>query len=295
LLPTFPFLRLDSKTNREAVLLVRAVDESTQDGTRRLSRDDTHALIERALWRDIDMAEVRRFVEAVGLGGDLPGTCDGEIRDLLSSAIERSELVAVSSGAVGSAVGPVASEGLRLVDEIARALGGREFRLGAEIYSVALGANVARSRDRQSFVVLTRREAIEVLSAAQPGVPVRLRALLDRARALLGPGGASLEYDGVVLIRRAKRAVPPPPAEVPSVTPSQVRTLIQKTWIEIDVAFDDGTPYAGSVQVTLPDGRVTNATTNAKGVLRLDGIAPGQCKVSFPAVDAAWGQVAEDS
>jgi len=58
----------------------------------------------------------------------------------------------------------------------------------------------------------------------------------------------------------------------------------KKSWIEIVLVDDKNKPMAGEpYQVTLPDGQtVAQGTLNEKGYARVDGIEPGECKVTFP-------------
>jgi hypothetical protein len=58
----------------------------------------------------------------------------------------------------------------------------------------------------------------------------------------------------------------------------------KKSWIEIELRDDKQMPIAGEpYQVTLPDGEtVAEGTLDEKGYARVDGIDPGQCKVTFP-------------
>lgn len=73
------------------------------------------------------------------------------------------------------------------------------------------------------------------------------------------------------------------PADEPPMTPSQLRTKIAPTdWIQVDVIYDDGTPYDGTCSVVLPNGRKVDGAPDEKGTLRFDGIDPGSCQVTFP-------------
>ena len=83
---------------------------------------------------------------------------------------------------------------------------------------------------------------------------------------------------------------PPPPRDVskPVVTPSQARPPEkEKDWIEVKILFEDGTAFDGDCVIVLPDGRKTDGAPNDAGVVRIDGLDPGSCKLSFPSLDAA--------
>jgi type VI secretion system secreted protein VgrG len=66
-------------------------------------------------------------------------------------------------------------------------------------------------------------------------------------------------------------------------------------WVEIVLIDDEGRPAAGEVyRVRLPDGSVAEGVLGFGGTLRLEGIDPGDCEVSFPNLDAgSWERLEE--
>ena len=64
----------------------------------------------------------------------------------------------------------------------------------------------------------------------------------------------------------------------------------KKSWIEIELVDEEGNPVPGEAyKVTLPDGTVDSGTLDDKGLVRIDGIEPGTCKITFPNLDKdAW-------
>jgi hypothetical protein len=64
----------------------------------------------------------------------------------------------------------------------------------------------------------------------------------------------------------------------------------RKTWVEIELLGMDGSPIPGEAyKVTLPDGAVKEGRLDDRGRARVDNIDPGQCEVTFPALDEeAW-------
>ena len=65
----------------------------------------------------------------------------------------------------------------------------------------------------------------------------------------------------------------------------------KKSWIEFEMVDGDNKPVTGvAYRVTLPDGEtVTEGTLDEKGSARIEGIAPGSCKITFPKLDqGAW-------
>ena len=61
----------------------------------------------------------------------------------------------------------------------------------------------------------------------------------------------------------------------------------KKSWIEIKLVDEEGKPIPGErYRVTLADGEtVAEGTLDEKGFARVDGIEPGSCKITFPALD----------
>ena len=61
-------------------------------------------------------------------------------------------------------------------------------------------------------------------------------------------------------------------------------------WIEIEMVDEAGEPVPGEkYKIETPDGQISEGTLGSDGKARLDGIEPGNCKVSCPELDAeAW-------
>lgn len=64
----------------------------------------------------------------------------------------------------------------------------------------------------------------------------------------------------------------------------------KKSWIEIEMVDEDNNPVPGMhYQVTLPDNSVADGTLDDKGFVRIEGIDPGTCQITFPDLDKdAW-------
>lgn len=60
----------------------------------------------------------------------------------------------------------------------------------------------------------------------------------------------------------------------------------QDTWIEVRMKNTDGVPMKGErYRLKLPDGTVREGTLNDAGAVRIEGINPGLCALTFPDLD----------
>ncbi len=62
------------------------------------------------------------------------------------------------------------------------------------------------------------------------------------------------------------------------------------SWIAIELVDEKRNPVSGErYQITLADDSVVEGTLDDKGYARLEGIDPGNCKITFPELDQdAW-------
>jgi uncharacterized Zn-binding protein involved in type VI secretion len=60
----------------------------------------------------------------------------------------------------------------------------------------------------------------------------------------------------------------------------------KKVWVEIELLDQDGKPVPNEpYRIELPDGSATEGSTDDRGRARVDGIDPGNCKISFTSLD----------
>ena len=60
----------------------------------------------------------------------------------------------------------------------------------------------------------------------------------------------------------------------------------KKSWVEIALVDEQGNSVPGEqYRITLPDGSTVDGTLDAKGQARVEGIDPGNCKITFPNFD----------
>ncbi|MEP1444682.1 MAG: hypothetical protein ABJK37_01035 [Paraglaciecola sp.] len=71
-------------------------------------------------------------------------------------------------------------------------------------------------------------------------------------------------------------------------TPEQQKE--NTSWIEIEMLDEEDAPVSGEkYEIELPDGSIAKGTLDGNGFARVDGVKPGECKVSFPELDKeAW-------
>ena len=88
--------------------------------------------------------------------------------------------------------------------------------------------------------------------------------------------------------KKGKYGAVTPPAHKPPETEEEKKK--KHTFVAIELLDVDGQPIPGEpYKIELPDGSVTQGTLDEKGFAQVDGIDPGNCKVTFPRLDhRAW-------
>lgn len=77
--------------------------------------------------------------------------------------------------------------------------------------------------------------------------------------------------------------------EEPEPLGERVAPREEKTWVAIGLVTDDDPPRpvpSKRYRIELPDGSVIEGSLDGNGLARITGIDPGDCKVSFPDLDA---------
>ncbi len=125
--------------------------------------------------------------------------------------------------------------------------------------------------------------AWEVLDSPAPGTLVfREREAYELDKKREARGGGEVGITGAGSTSPAQESEPEPPVEEEP-----------KAWIEIELQDDGGAPVPGETcRITLANGKVVERSTDKYGVVRLDGIDPGKCEVTFPRLkDPNWAPV----
>lgn len=150
------------------------------------------------------------------------------------------------------------------------------------------GASVGMDRVER----VTARTLLDAALRRDPGMVRELAGLLrlhghDRehviTRAMASFGGISSE---LILVRARRHEVTGRrTVELPSEEYAPIENEIETHWIEVQLMSDDDPPEpvpGARYVIELPNGQIVTGVLDDSGMVRLDGIPPGQCKVSFP-------------
>ena len=161
---------------------------------------------------------------------------------------------------------------------------------GTRYRLVAVGASKPVS-GQSDYVTLPTDEAVAVASKMAETLA---KSATDRSlwaqitEAVARPGDKAR----IVLLKWKPAAAAPAPAVAAPPSKPAPPPVAKLSWIEIEIVFDDGTPFAGNCVVELPGGVRTEGAPDNEGLIRMENLDPGSCKVSFPDLDAAVWNVA---
>ena len=251
----------------------------------------------RAIASELGSAEERHVLAGfyrLAAGGTVYTAVDVDARTLadeVDAALADGRLLLVSTdggaATAGAAAAPISDFRETPHDKLARqAMAGRiEIPFEGRRYRI-MPFSRFRTATQSNFRVVPFEEArgvIERMGVRRASTPQERTLWMDVSENLSTngrPGGLVLMHD------RPTGEWERRPANEPPMTPSQLRTKIAPTdWIEVDIKYDDGTPYDGTCSIVLPGGRTVEGAPDENGSLRFDGIDPGSCTVSFPDLD----------
>lgn len=232
-----------------------------------------------------------------GVATGLEARAPGELREALmvaavDDAIARGQLLLVrGDGSAPSAepgTRPAATPEDRLIDSVMDGRGALPFE--GRRYRFTPGQRWSQRDGGREYVPLpaqAARELVGRMEATLARTPADHAAWQAVADALKDPQARG----GIVMLRHAPATVSASPKpDLPVVTPSQLAPRIaQQDWIELQLEWDDGTPFDGDFLLTLPGGRTTQGPPDEGGAVRVDGLDPGDCKLTFPGLFPAAG------
>jgi uncharacterized Zn-binding protein involved in type VI secretion len=123
-------------------------------------------------------------------------------------------------------------------------------------------------------------------------IPVRTGEAMQSMSSTIGGDAGSTAQSLAKASQNAAATVPLAGQEAlcqaVGVDPSQSNSTQtdKKVWVEIELLDQDGKPVPNEpYRIELPDSTPTEGSTDDRGRARVDGIDPGNCKISFPSLD----------
>ena len=163
---------------------------------------------------------------------------------------------------------------------------GREFMVGMRAHRLASREYADELRREANYDVVPAPEAAALIlrlgqsAGAGPGrtaaAPLA-KSMVD----MRSPSGAA----GFMLLRapasQAERIV----SREEAITPAKLKKLAAKDWVEIHLVDEEGNPWVGAYELSLPGGEVRKGTVAEDGLLRVDNILSGMCELVLPELD----------
>jgi hypothetical protein len=122
----------------------------------------------------------------------------------------------------------------------------------------------------------SRASDVELLRAVHGELEAGRLLLVRAAVAAPAPGPAPIPK------RDDPPAPPPPSPPKPGPGPKPKDTA----WVEIQLVDDAGAPFAASYTIELTDGNTMKGSSSG-GKIRMEGIPPGDCQLTFTDIDSS--------
>jgi outer membrane protein OmpA-like peptidoglycan-associated protein len=235
-----------------------------------------------------DRLVVREFLAGLRMPRDSLKVDDRGAIALLGQLLKRGQIVVLreNEGKQPAALDPAIAR-RRLVRAIESQTRGR---LGFAGRQYRLVTDLASLPDRESYEVVRRHDAEQVLDGLARQSGLELSGLLGQAKGQLTHNWRPpLQPDGLILVRRVLvRQASRAPAES-AITPSQMKKLLKQTdWIKIEVVYEDGEPYSGPYRLLLSDQTTTSGNFDEEErVYDNQDIVTGTCKLFIDGRTAA--------
>ncbi len=209
------------------------------------------------------------------------------LRDKICAALEAGRLLVLPDGGPGQspapAAGPDGSDEQKLVASVMAGRSTLPFQgVSYRMVAVDSGTTLVGHLD---YAPLPKSDAIALVKRMSDSLG---RAPQDRATwAEISDAVAREDDEPRILLMRPRPGAAPPVREAAPPPPPSRAPIAKQSWIELQIEFDDGTPFPGNVLVEVPGGVRSEGPPDDKGNIRLDRINPGSSKVSFPDLDAS--------
>jgi hypothetical protein len=209
---------------------------------------------------------------------------DATLVAAIEAALTRGELLLVRADLIGRPIGATRTEHSpqqHLIDAVMQGRSTLSFEGRTYRFAAADGWRPHPSEAPHVPVrAQTARELVARMAASRARTPADHASWEALAAALVGPQAGP----GVLMLRsRDGASVPGATADVPRATPSQLAASIaHQDWLELQLDWDDGTPVDENFVLALPGGRATYGPPDPGGMVRVDGLASGDCKLTFP-------------
>ncbi|HXU64430.1 MAG TPA: hypothetical protein VN962_22175 [Polyangia bacterium] len=202
----------------------------------------------------------------------------------VEAAVARGELLLLRADVTGRPLG-ARSVGRSPQDQLIDGVtpGGVALAFEGRRYRFTPAAGWSRAAGSEAYVAVRveiARELVTRMEGTLAQTPADHAAWQALAAALTDPQRGT----GVLMLREKPPAsAPAVRPDVPVVTPSQLAPKIaEQDWIELQLEWDDGTPFDENFLLTLPGGRTIKGSADAGGLVRVDGLHSGDCKLTFP-------------
>jgi hypothetical protein len=245
-----------------------------------------------AVWlRGAEPDEIRRIARRYGEDARLSWLADEDALTYLADLIASGTLRVWRPGA-GSEPGPSRSGGAAAIVRRLRVTA-REFVFEGERLRVIRAGQwpSLRPRHDRRYHALLRDVAQARLKklAKWSAVSTDEQLALAEAVPLVAEPRHAPISDGILLIRIVVQPSISARQSDPAVTPSQLARQVgqQLTWVQIELVDPAGRPVPNEpYRLELPDGGIRQGNLDAAGRAYVGDIKPGQCRVSFPQIDA---------
>lgn len=232
------------------------------------------------------LIQIRSFLARAQMGNlGLARMSDQQVLALLRQGLRDRRLLAIQKGKARTG-NPEATVTLRrMVRQIERETQGRLSYRGRR-YKLVVGDDLAKTPDRDSYVVVGQTDARAVLDGMANESAAVAGQLREASTKLSRDWRPPFSHpEGLVLLRRLPVVASAGAPDTPAITPSQMKALLEGDWIEIVVVDNFGRPWKGDVELKLPDGEARTCTTDADGQVHLKGLKPGAVDFLIPSLD----------